>query len=295
MRLRHIEVFHAIYISGSITGAAELLYVSQPSVSKVLSHAEQQLGFPLFHRNKGKLTPTAEAEIMFPEIKRIYQQLKTVRHLAGNIGNGATGIINLAVTPALGFDVLPEAIAKFRSKYPNVAFNLKTVHNQEALQSLLEYKCDLAVLFSSPALPGVREITITEQEMVVMYPESRFPDRPISLSLDELVEEDIIGIWESGPLGEMASKRIDSAGIELRSSIQVDTYYIAARLVDAGLGCCIIDRATARGNLSPNTAMATFTPALSFSVKALHLENRPLSKMAEAFLLDLRASIDTHL
>ena len=110
MRLRHIEVFHAIYISGSITGAAELLYVSQPSVSKVLSHAEQQLGFPLFHRNKGKLTPTAEAEIMFPEIKRIYQQLKTVRHLAGNIGNGATGIINLAVTPALGFDVLQKLL-----------------------------------------------------------------------------------------------------------------------------------------------------------------------------------------
>lgn len=47
MRLRHIEIFHAIYTTGSITNAAKLLYVSQPSVSKVLAHAELQLGFQL--------------------------------------------------------------------------------------------------------------------------------------------------------------------------------------------------------------------------------------------------------
>ena len=53
MRLRHIEIFHAIYTTGSITNAAKLLHVSQPSVSKVLSHAEYQLGFKLFERIKG--------------------------------------------------------------------------------------------------------------------------------------------------------------------------------------------------------------------------------------------------
>ena len=50
MRLRHIEVFYAVYTTGSITNAAMILYVSQPSVSKVLGHAEMQLGFQLFVR-----------------------------------------------------------------------------------------------------------------------------------------------------------------------------------------------------------------------------------------------------
>ena len=57
MRLRQIEVFHAIYSSGSMTNAAVLLNVSQPSISKVLAHAEQQLGYLLFERIKGKLIP----------------------------------------------------------------------------------------------------------------------------------------------------------------------------------------------------------------------------------------------
>jgi DNA-binding transcriptional LysR family regulator len=60
MRLRHIEIFHAVYTTGSITNAAKLLYVSQPSVSKVLAHAELQLGFQLFKRAKGKLIPFAK-------------------------------------------------------------------------------------------------------------------------------------------------------------------------------------------------------------------------------------------
>ena len=50
MRLRHIEVFYAVYRNGSVTGAAQELNVSQPSVSKVLRHAEDQLGYPLFQR-----------------------------------------------------------------------------------------------------------------------------------------------------------------------------------------------------------------------------------------------------
>ena len=64
MRTRHIEVFNSIYKTGSVTAAAKLLNVSQPSVSKVLAHAEQQLGFRLFERIKMKLVPTPEANIL---------------------------------------------------------------------------------------------------------------------------------------------------------------------------------------------------------------------------------------
>jgi hypothetical protein len=58
MRLRHIEIFQAIRQTGSVSAAAQLLHVSQPAVTKVLQHAELQLGFPLFLRVRGKLQPT---------------------------------------------------------------------------------------------------------------------------------------------------------------------------------------------------------------------------------------------
>ena len=59
MRLRHVELFQAVLQTGSLTAAAELLHISQPAASKILQHAEQQLGFALFSRVRGKLLPTA--------------------------------------------------------------------------------------------------------------------------------------------------------------------------------------------------------------------------------------------
>ena len=164
MRLRHIEVFHAIYTTGSITNAAKALHVSQPSVSKVLSHAEMQLGFKLFERVKGRLIPTEEASMLFNEVDKIYQQMRSIKNTAENIKKAEFGNINLSVTPALGFDALPCAIAKYHHAYPKVNFNVQTIHNNEALQALLEHKCDLAVVFSPSAMPGVKAIKIAQSE-----------------------------------------------------------------------------------------------------------------------------------
>ena len=58
MNLRHIEIFHAVYVNGSVSAAARALNVSQPSVSKMLRHAESLLGFNLFQRTNGGLVPT---------------------------------------------------------------------------------------------------------------------------------------------------------------------------------------------------------------------------------------------
>ena len=58
MRPSHIDVCNAVLLTGSVTAAARLLNVSQPAVTKLLQSAENQLGFKLFVREKGRLVPT---------------------------------------------------------------------------------------------------------------------------------------------------------------------------------------------------------------------------------------------
>jgi DNA-binding transcriptional LysR family regulator len=71
MNLRHIEVFHAVYTNGSVSAAARALNVSQPSVTKVLQHAELLLGFALLERTRGRLVPTEEAHALFDDVADI--------------------------------------------------------------------------------------------------------------------------------------------------------------------------------------------------------------------------------
>ena len=78
MQLRHIEACHAVLQTGAIARAARVLGVSQPAVSKLIKHAEQQLGFRLFERLKGRLVPTREATLLSPEIEKLFHQLDQV-------------------------------------------------------------------------------------------------------------------------------------------------------------------------------------------------------------------------
>lgn len=293
MRLRHIEIFHAIYTTGSITNAAKILHVSQPSVSKVLSHAELQLGFNLFERVKGRLIPTDEAEMLFDEVDKIYQQMRSIKNTAQNIKKSEFGSVSLGVTPALGFGALPNVIANYHQDYPNVTFDIQTIHNDAVMQSLLEHKCDLAILFSPPNMPGITTIPLAMSELVIVYPKDKFPHCPDKLTLTQVCDLEFIDISDSGPLADMLWARVMEEAIDFQSSIKVQTYFIAARLVSRGLGVCVVDRYTAEGNLSDNVAIASFEPALTFSINAVHLENRTKSKVIDEFIPYLSQGISS--
>ena len=91
MNLRHMEVFHAIMRTGSVTGAARSLNVTQPAVSAVLKHCESQLKMKLFTRVSGRLQPTAEARAIFPEIAAIFGRVEAVKSLTQDLVGGRLG------------------------------------------------------------------------------------------------------------------------------------------------------------------------------------------------------------
>lgn len=78
MNLRQLEVFYAIMQAGTVSGAARLLHVSQPNVTRVLAHTEQQLSFALFERVKGRLVPTQEAKALLPEAEKSLSTTRTI-------------------------------------------------------------------------------------------------------------------------------------------------------------------------------------------------------------------------
>src|SRR5574337_1146553 len=86
MRLRYIELFHAVLTTGSLTGAAKLLNISQPAASKALQHAEDKLGFALFSRVRGRLQPTQQALQLRDRIEKIIQDVHELQRLTTNMG-----------------------------------------------------------------------------------------------------------------------------------------------------------------------------------------------------------------
>jgi len=288
MNLRHIEVFHAVYVNGSVSAAAKALNVSQPSVSKVLKHAETRLGFALFRRIGGRLSPSDEGHILFKQVDDLYHRIDSLNVTAKNLRGSGDGHIRLAVPPALGLSLAPAAIARFRANNHKVSFDIQTLHHDDIVRSLNERESDLAVGFDMPEHPKLLSSTLGGGELVTLY--RRKAMRPIRPRLDlaALAGADCIGLSGSGPLGDKFTAELERRGVTPKTVVTVHTYYVAAALVRFGVGLAVVDEFTARAALTPDLAFIPFDPPLRFSVHCMHLLDRPLSERVRRFIVTLR-------
>lgn len=291
MRLRHIEVFHAVYSSGSVTRAARLLSVSQPSISKVLAHAEQQLGYALFDRVKGKLIPTPEADLLFEHVRTVNEQLERLRSMALNLREADQGVLRIAATPAFGIELLPRAIADWQQDHPKTFFAVETLHYGEICRSLLEGRLDMALVFDHSPTPLLSETILAQGRFLAVAHEQLDLSDRMSLSLAELAGQPFIELDSRGPLGRRLFELTSTAGVELHPVARCETYQMAKALVANGAGVSIIDEVTARSGDSEGLRFWSLNPEATFSVSALHWGALPLSQLGKRFLHHLATVI----
>ncbi|MDN5507459.1 MAG: LysR family transcriptional regulator, partial [Comamonas sp.] len=123
---RHIEVFRAVMTAGSVTGAAQLLYTSQPTVSRELARMEQLLGYALFERVQGRLRANARALLLWDEVRRSWQGLERVIDRAVELGRPQGASISVLCLPALSHALLPGALARLQATHGAVAVSVST-------------------------------------------------------------------------------------------------------------------------------------------------------------------------
>lgn len=283
MRLRQIEVFHAVYSTGTMTNAAAKLNVSQPSVSKVLAHAEQQLGYLLFDRVKGKLIPTPEAHQLFTHVRDVYEDVDRLRHVAQNLKANSAGRIRVASTPAFGLEVLPRAIAAYREDHPDAVFEIETLHLDEIHHALLEARIDVGLAFDPSSHPGISRTALARARFLVLAPDDTEFDGKRSLTVEDLEDRPFIALNRRSPLGRLLSEYLASSDVEPRIVAWTETYHIARALVASGAGVTITDEITARSAIGGEVVQLPLEPAVEFDVTLLQVADTPLSIATKRF------------
>ncbi|WP_097306630.1 LysR family transcriptional regulator [Pseudomonas chlororaphis] len=271
MRLRHIEIFQAIRQTGSISGAAQLLHVSQPAVTKVLQHAEQQLGFPLFLRVKGKLQATPEALELEREVDKVSESLQGVRRLAQSLRREPGHSLRVGATPALALSLLPPAINQWTRRYPDIVCELSSAHSRELVQNLLMREIDVALTLQRPDHPGLTAQALASGVLVALAPLDYWPQaaRGKPLPLMELAGAPLIGLSSADPLAAKLDGYLKAVEPAPRVSIAVQTYSLARAMVESGAGLAVIDPFTALGASPASTAIRPLTPALPITLYAV--------------------------
>ena len=286
MRLRHIEIFQAIRQTGSISAAAQLLHVSQPAVSKVLQHAELQLGFPLFLRVRGKLQPTPEALLLEREVEKVSESLQGVQRLAESLRRSPGHRLRIGSTPALALSLLPPVISEWTRRYPDISCELASAHSRELVQNLLMRELDVALTFKLPDHPGLKARALAHGVLVALAPRGYWPDESegVALALHELADAPLIGLSNADPLFARLDSYLKTIEPPPRISIAVQTYSLARAMVESGAGLAVIDPFTALGASRASTLIRPLSPALPITLYALTRADEAPAHMLEGLL-----------
>jgi DNA-binding transcriptional LysR family regulator len=272
-----------------------LLHVSQPSLSKTLRHAEDQLGFKLFRRVRGRLLPTEEAHIVYRESREVYAKVETLQQACRSLRAGEGGRLSVAAVHSVGLAAAPATIARFRKQRPEITFDVRTFHQEEALRALFDRTCELAIVWNAVLHPRVSAQRIGSGELVLLFPRGAFPGVGERVPLSALIGRDVISITTSGPVGDLLAAELANLPGELREVASAHTYYLAAALVREGVGVAILDELTARATVDERMEFRKLDPPIRFDVMAVHLEDRPPSRLAASFIAELRKDLEQSL
>ncbi|EGR2756847.1 LysR family transcriptional regulator [Vibrio parahaemolyticus] len=289
MNLRQLEVFYAIMQARTVSGAARLLHVSQPNVTRVLAHTEQQLGFALFERVKGRLVPTQEAKALLPEAEKVYQQLGQFRSLTNKVKQG-TQHLRIGAPPVLAAHLLAPTVALL-SKEHGISFELLTANRDELCSGLLKHELDVAIAFGEETPPALMGHVLLKENLALIAPKSAAIPAEKTVILEELISHDlpIIGLDSRDPLGLLLHQTLSARDEHYQHAITVRSYSAAAELVKHQAGFAIVDPWTAKQYRQDDAvSVHALEPNMSFSVSILFAEHTPQSIATKQFITALK-------
>lgn len=283
MQLRHLEIFHAVMLTGTITAAAKMLNISQPAATRLLLRAEDLLGYKLFERVKGRLVPTREAQVLHAESERVIAGLEHLRTLSRNLGTASSGQLRIAAAPALCLDLIPSAVTRFRRRHPDVSFAIETRQYADLIEAVLTQEVDLGLGFDVQPHPGLETTVLSEAEFLAIFPATLERALPATVKLDFFRKHPFIGLRRSDPLGNAYAAALRVASVTLQPIVEVQTNGVALSLVAQGAGAAIVDRYTAAARDPRAVAARRLDPPIRFAVHMMHARHRPLSVLARRF------------
>lgn len=287
MRLRHIEVFNAIMLTGSVTAAARLINVTQPAVSRTLKHAELQLGFALFHRVGGRLQPTVEAQTLYPLVERLFSQLDEVQRLAASLRSGqGQQSLRVLTTLALSYEVLPRAMRLFQRKHPKVQVHHQALHSPQIVTALVLQEADLGYVFSAASHPALEQELVGTRRVMCVAPKGLLSPAQLAqghIGLDAVATLPAVALDARDPLGIVLAQVLRDHGIDLQARMTVQTYHAALAMAEHGLGVALVEGCTAASADPRKVDVLPVEPVIPTAIHALRPAASPNSLIARYF------------
>lgn len=299
-KLRHMEVFRALMLTGSTIEAGRTLNISQPAVSRTLSELEGQLGTALFLRVGGRLVPTPKAEWLFDASQETLSRVDHLDAVLRDIDRMPQRPIRLFANSAMAHSILPDALVLFRQSHPQITVSTDVVARRDNRRWLNDQEFDLAVTMLPVEYPADLITTLPIGEGVCILPAGHPLGGEPVIDLSMLDDEPLVVLQSHNLTRYKVEQAFNSAGLRCRIAVETATAASLVMFVTAGLGGGIIDPFTALKLKSLGYMRRPLHPRIEFSfgiLQPMRVQSRPeiaaLASCIEAAYLASMAEAQT--
>ncbi len=290
------RVFYTVAKCGSLTRAAEELYISQPAVSQSIKQLENQLGVSLFNRTHRGMELSAQGgKLIFKEVESALKLLYEAENRIGEMKALATGSIRIGASDTIFEYFLADKIVDYHERFPNVKIELLADFTPETIEKLKANRCDVGFVNLPIEIDGELKLDESNARLndIFIVGEGFASLAKEGLPLEKLKEYPLIFMNKNTVARRTLENFFGSVGLELAPSIEVGSWDLMKRLVARGMGVGVIPREYATRELEEGGLFELRTdPLLPVrSVGMVLPKDRPISYALHSFLEYFRNQI----
>lgn len=287
LKLRHLEVFHAVMEEGSVSRAADRLHLTQPAISIALSRLEDMLGFPLFHRSKGHFAPRPEAHLLHMDAELSILAVEQFSNRARLIKQGGTGLLRVGAIGAIAFGLLPALVARYTADNPLVEIDLRVRSSHQISYLVGNGQCDIGLVEAPVAAPSL-EVSQFSLPCVCIFPSGSPLAAKDCITPRDLADHRLIGIQDNNQVDRQVRAVCAEAGFEVRAPIHGFFFAVVRRLVAEGAGIAIVDALNGCMALQDGVSWRPFAPEIRYDTALIVKAGAELSLPARAVIRMIR-------
>ena len=287
MTLRQIEVIRAVMMTGTISGAAQMLNVSAPGISRLVKHTEDSLGIRLFERKAGLFVPSVEASAVFDQVREVYKGVANLQSAVGALQKGEDVRLAFGAAPSIAQFIAARVLKRVRRRYADLFIDLNILKIEETVDYLLLERGEFVVMSSAVENASIENEQIAEGQLVVILPEGH----ALEISVRDLTDQPLIGVDPADPYGALLAQPFRDAGLPVNHAMRGRFAQTVVSLVRHGLGVAVIDEFSVAEVYMPGLVRRALREEVTVKSYVVRKKGRVLSGFAENAISHFRREL----
>jgi len=291
MNLRRLQAFRAVFESGSVTGAAQRLHMTQPAVSRLIGDLEKELGLALFLRQRQRLVPTEEGRAFFREAERALAAVDQVVDIARDIRTLQGAHLRVVTLMIAAYGIMPAAMKALIATHPRARISMDIRDQRDIADWVTTGPFDVGIAGMPFDDARVECEPLATVRCVLVVPKGHRLAQKRIVSLKELDGERMV----LPPMGTFNRDQFGAAfasvGLAYVGAVDTPSAFSACQCVAYGLGLAVVDPFTFEAASRLDIVALQIRPAIELSLGLYFPASRPRSALVNAFVRATRSVV----